>query len=213
MLDDRAFQSVIDLLLPFMLTEGQRSTLFTLAFGPAHPLYYQLDFSGAPRDALTLLVQRTLAHGEIRLGVPALWALLDVMRGWVGIDVQVQIDRFCALLGLPPVALLDRVFVSYSCRNEAFARRVKLDLQDAGLKVCFDRFKIRGGEEWRQSIQRGIERADFVVFCLSPDSLASEVCHWELNITQHAGKLILPIMLISCLPLLSEPLPAHRLAA
>jgi|GEM_PF-4667358 len=57
MLDPNTQQSIVDLLLPFMLTERERSTLFTLAFGPDHQLLYQLDFSGSPQTALTLLIQ------------------------------------------------------------------------------------------------------------------------------------------------------------
>lgn len=50
MLDARTQQSIIDLLLPFMLTENDRSALFTLAFGPQHRFLYQLDFSGSPKQ-------------------------------------------------------------------------------------------------------------------------------------------------------------------
>jgi len=89
---------------------------------------------------------------------------------------------------------MNRVFVSYSRRNESFAERIARDLADAGLDVWFDRRQIQGGENWRDEIFRGLERADFLVVCLSPPAVASEWVAREVKTVRDQDKPIFPIM-------------------
>lgn len=90
---------------------------------------------------------------------------------------------------------MKRVFVSYSRRNKAFCARLSRDLSDAGLDVWVDFRQIQGGELWQNEIFRGIERSEIVVFCLSPESVASEWCRREVLTARAQGKHIIPVML------------------
>lgn len=89
---------------------------------------------------------------------------------------------------------MNRVFISYSRKNEAFAERLARDLGDAGLDVWIDLRQIQAGELWQQEIFRGLERADFVIFCLSPAAIQSEWVQRELETTRAAGKRVYPVM-------------------
>ncbi len=93
---------------------------------------------------------------------------------------------------------MNRVFISYSRKNEAFAERIARDLSDAGLDVWIDLRQIQVGELWEQEIYRGLERAEFIVLCLSPAALASEWVQREIMTTKDAGKRIYPVMVEEC---------------
>lgn len=91
---------------------------------------------------------------------------------------------------------MKRVFISYSRRNKTFAERLARDLDDAGLEVWIDFRQITAGELWQQEIYRGIERSDFIIYCMSPASVASVWCNKEVAAAREQDKLILPIMVV-----------------
>lgn len=91
---------------------------------------------------------------------------------------------------------MKRVFISYSRRNKTFAERLARDLDDAGLEVWIDFRQITAGELWQQEIYRGIERSEFVIFCMSPDSVASVWCNKEIEAAREQDKLIIPLMIV-----------------
>lgn len=91
---------------------------------------------------------------------------------------------------------MKRVFISYSRRNKAFAERLARDLDDAGLEVWIDFRQITGGELWQNEIYRGIERSEFIIFCMSPASVSSEWCNREIAAAREQNKLIIPIMVV-----------------
>ena len=91
---------------------------------------------------------------------------------------------------------MKRVFISYSRRNKTFAERLARDLDDAGLDVWIDFRQITGGELWQNEIYRGIELSEFIIFCMSPDSVKSVWCNKEITAAREQGKLIIPIMVV-----------------
>src|SRR5262245_5322848 len=99
---------------------------------------------------------------------------------------------------------MKRVFISYSRRNKTFAERVARDLSDAGLEVWVDFRQIQGGELWQNEIYRGIERAEMVVFCMSPDSVMSEWCRREVLTARQQGKYIIPVMVVNAVDALNQ---------
>jgi len=54
--------------------------------------------------------------------------------------------------------------------------------------------KILPTEEWRTRLENLIGKADTIVFVLSPESAASEVCVWESNYAKRLNKRIVPIV-------------------
>ena len=67
-------------------------------------------------------------------------------------------------------------------------------LEARGYDVRIDRSDIRRGEEWWKRIVDLIVDCMLVVFVISPDSIASPVCHREVDLTKRLGKRIVPLL-------------------
>jgi TIR domain-containing protein len=90
---------------------------------------------------------------------------------------------------------MPQIFISYSRKDSAFARRLAGDLEKAGYEVWWDLTDLRGGDDWPRVIPAAIESSQYVIVVLSPNSATSE---WvEKEYTQALGlhKKIIPIML------------------
>ena len=88
---------------------------------------------------------------------------------------------------------MSNVFVSYSRRSEASAKRVVVDLERLGRSVWFDS-KLTGGQAWWDQILDSIRGCDVFVLILEPGSLQSEACTREFGYAAGLGKPILPIL-------------------
>ena len=86
------------------------------------------------------------------------------------------------------------VFISYSRKDQAFARRLGNSLESGDYDVYIDQESIAAAGPWREELQRGIENADDVVFVLSPDFVASEECARELQHARENEKRLIPVL-------------------
>jgi hypothetical protein len=86
------------------------------------------------------------------------------------------------------------VFISYSRKDSESADRLHAALSAQGLNPYLDKHDIAAGEDWRARLGGLIEAADTMVFLISPDSIASDVCDWEINHAELKGKRILPVL-------------------
>lgn len=86
------------------------------------------------------------------------------------------------------------VFISYSRKDKSFVQVLDTAFRKQNRDPWVDWDDICKGEDWWHSIQRGIEAADTFVFVVSPDSLASEVCHDEVEYAAQCHKRFLPII-------------------
>lgn len=84
------------------------------------------------------------------------------------------------------------VFISYSRKERAFADRLAIELEKNGRSVWIDRVGIRFTAEWWEEIKLGIEGSDNFVLIMSPDSMASPVCHLEIEYARKLTKRIIP---------------------
>src|SRR5262245_43977695 len=91
-----------------------------------------------------------------------------------------------------------KVFISYSRRDLAFADQLVAVLEWQGFQPIIDRKGIHGAEKWEQRLGQLILESNIVVFVLSPDSAASDVCAWEVERAVERGKPIVPVL---CYPL------------
>jgi len=90
---------------------------------------------------------------------------------------------------------MPQIFISYSRKDIAFARKLAGDLEKAGYDVWWDLTDLRGGDDWPRVIPAAIESSQYVIVVLSPNSAISD---WvEKEYTQALGlrKKIIPIML------------------
>lgn len=73
--------------------------------------------------------------------------------------------------------------------------------------IFFDRNRLKAGQFWDEAIQTALERADALIFLLSPHALLSQYCmERELATAAQRGIRIIPVLLQAC-PWASLPLP------
>ncbi len=87
-----------------------------------------------------------------------------------------------------------KVFISYSRKDLAFADRLEAALKTHGIEALIDRSEIYAFEDWWKRIQDLIAKADTVVFVISPDAVASEVCHQEVAFAASLNKRFAPVV-------------------
>lgn len=87
------------------------------------------------------------------------------------------------------------VFISYSRKDNQFARKLTDTLESRGRDVWIDWQDIPRAEDWLQEIRAGIEAADTFVFIVSQHSLISEICNIELLHARANEKRIIPLIL------------------
>lgn len=99
-----------------------------------------------------------------------------------------------------------KVFVSYSRKDADFACELVAGLDLAGFEPSLDTYDIVGGEDWEARLGRLIGEADSVVFVISPDSVTSDHCSWEVGHTEELKKRLIPIV---WRPVADEKVPPH----
>ncbi|HYI13289.1 MAG TPA: toll/interleukin-1 receptor domain-containing protein [Thermoanaerobaculia bacterium] len=73
------------------------------------------------------------------------------------------------------------VFLSHNAQDKPRVRKLAERLRDAGLRVWFDDWVVKPGDDIYLAIERGLEAARVQVLCLSPEALASEWVTLERN--------------------------------
>lgn len=94
-----------------------------------------------------------------------------------------------------PASPQPRAFLSYSRRDGADATRVFDALTAAGVDVFRDTEDILPAEDWRDRLRGLITSADAVVFLMSPHSVRSEICSWEVEYADDLNKRLVPVLL------------------
>jgi HEAT repeat protein len=86
-------QELLSMLTPFMLDKQQRRAYLELALGTNSPVLGNLEWDGSANLFIPQMVNKLVVFGEIHSGESALCALLEVVRGNVGLDKQLEIDN------------------------------------------------------------------------------------------------------------------------
>lgn len=88
--------------------------------------------------------------------------------------------------------MLHHVFLSYSRKDTAFMKRIKIDLVRAGLSVWTDENLDPGTPSWQQSIEMALKNSGCIMCILSPDSAKSQWVREELHFARiHSIELVL----------------------
>ncbi len=87
------------------------------------------------------------------------------------------------------------VFISYSRKNKPFVQKLYETLLAEERDVWVDWGNIPLSVDWRAEIYEGIEKANAIIFVISPDFLASKECLAELEIAQELHKRLIPIII------------------
>jgi WD40 repeat protein len=94
-----------------------------------------------------------------------------------------------------PAASRRDAFVSYAREDRRRVEWLRDVLEARGKEVWVDRQDIPPAAPWRDRIEQGIERANALVFLLSPDSLGSPECRQELDRALALNKRLVPVLL------------------
>jgi hypothetical protein len=93
-----------------------------------------------------------------------------------------------------------RAFVSYARSDaDAAARLVQL-LEAEGFEITIDTRDLPFGEEWQAELDHYIRQSDTVIWLVSPASIHSKWCRWELDKVAQYRKRLVPIMLAEVPP-------------
>jgi hypothetical protein len=102
-----------------------------------------------------------------------------------------------------PTSFTFDVFLSHNSKDKVRVRRLAERLRGAGLRVWFDEWVIRPGDDVYLTIERGLGAARTLVLCLSPAALGSEWVGLERSTVLfrdpgNAGRRFIPLLLADC---------------
>ncbi|MEM7661491.1 MAG: toll/interleukin-1 receptor domain-containing protein [Pseudomonadota bacterium] len=87
-----------------------------------------------------------------------------------------------------------RVFISYSRKDLSIAEGLREGLVDRGIEAFLDVHDIAPGEDWKDRLRGLIGSAEKVALLVSPDSVASEICAWEVDEAERQAKPVFPVL-------------------
>lgn len=90
---------------------------------------------------------------------------------------------------------MSRIFLSYSRRDETFARRLTGDLAQLDMDVWLDIEDIQPGMQWTAAIQAGLDAADVMILVISPESMASNNVTDEWQYFLDHDRPVIPVLL------------------
>ena len=90
------------------------------------------------------------------------------------------------------------IFLSYSRKDKAFARKLAKDLENAGHVVWWDLTHIDGGDRWAREIEEGINQSEILAVIVSPNSINSEWVEKEFIFASKRGMKIVPLLYEHC---------------
>jgi len=95
------------------------------------------------------------------------------------------------------------VFLSHNQKDKPRVRKLAERLRDAGVRVWFDEWVIRPGDDIYLAIERGLEASRALLLCLSPAALGSNWVSMERSTAlfrdpANQGRRFLPLLLEDC---------------
>ena len=86
------------------------------------------------------------------------------------------------------------VFISHSSKERWIAQQIAKEVEAPGAKTWLDLKDLRGGDEIRRPIKRGIRASHEAVVLLSANSITSQWIIYEAAVVDGQGKRITPIL-------------------
>jgi len=87
------------------------------------------------------------------------------------------------------------VFISYAHADSPIANKIKGALRRNGISVWIDERLKAGDQAWQKQLEIAIREQNNFLFLMSPTSVSSEYCQWELTKAQGMNKRIISVML------------------
>ncbi|MFO8035832.1 MAG: toll/interleukin-1 receptor domain-containing protein [Anaerolineales bacterium] len=92
------------------------------------------------------------------------------------------------------------VFISYSRKDIAFAKKLHAGLGEADLDIWIDWEDIPPSADWMEEIQGAIEGSDAFIFIISARSANSKTCSGEVTFAAENNKRLIPIVIDDIAP-------------
>jgi hypothetical protein len=148
-----------------------------------HTIFMSVDLSA-------VIGLDTVWHeGPSKIGVDTLYlshgAIPEVFLRGCGVP-DALIEYLPSLLGAMEPIQFYSCFISYSAKDEPFARRLHQQMQAAHLRVWFAPEDIKGGEKLHEQIERAIQMHDRLLLVLSEESIHSAWVQQELRRARRA---------------------------
>jgi len=98
---------------------------------------------------------------------------------------------------------MSKVFISYSSKDDAFARKLVEKLEQIGVQVWIDYLELKVGDSLTEKISTAIDQCDYLAVILSSSSVSSKWVNLELAqaMTNELGGKnlkVLPILIEDC---------------
>jgi len=93
---------------------------------------------------------------------------------------------------------VNKVFISYSRKDSAFALTLAQEVRAAGVDIWIDQLDIHVGDLWDVSVENALTNASCVLVILSPFSIASNNVQDEIAFALDSDKRIIPVILEEC---------------
>jgi hypothetical protein len=87
------------------------------------------------------------------------------------------------------------VFISYAHQDHDFAKSIVKALQTIGAHPLIDRHELKVGDNIRAVLNDMLDKSDFILFVVSPNSAKSDWGKNEIEQAMKKGKRILPVVL------------------
>ncbi len=110
--------------------------------------------------------------------------------GYTGLTLAVLYLR------LRKLPMSQRLFISYSRNDAAFASRLAADLKQHGVDIWIDTSDIHAGIKWSSAIQEGLESSHVMLLLHSPSAATSNNVEDEWQYFLDNKKPIIPILLL-----------------
>lgn len=90
------------------------------------------------------------------------------------------------------------IFISYSHDDRYIAETVASRLREIGYLPWVDFAGIRGGDEWKRSIEAALSQSAALLVLLTPEAVTSEWVNYEIRRARSNGLIIIPLLMRSC---------------
>jgi uncharacterized protein YjbI with pentapeptide repeats len=141
-----------------------------------------LDLSGV--KGLETVTHLTPSHISIGTLVKSRGKIPDSFLRGCGVP-ESFIEYLPSLLGAMQPIEFYSCFISYSTKDEAFAKRLHSKMRDNNLRVWFANEQLKGGRKLHEQIDEAIRVYDKFIIVLSPESLRSK---WVMNEVRRTRK-------------------------
>ena len=85
-------------------------------------------------------------------------------------------------------------YISHAQDGIGYANALARELHTSGVRVYFDIFDLRPGDNWVEKIRDMVQRADALIYLVTPDALHSDVMRSELEFAESHRSRIIPIV-------------------